>query len=85
MLALPVFERFVFVMSVLERYSEQDCALLLEATRGEVVEARSRALQAIATAAEAHASATCCGERVPQEVAALAMKVESVSLLATLP
>jgi len=82
-LALPEFERFVFVMSVLERYSDQDCALLLQATRGEVIEARSRALQHIAGAAEAHR--TCSGERVPHEVAALAMKVESVPLLATLP
>src|SRR5580658_3587561 len=26
---LPVFERFAFVMSVLERYSDQECSLLL--------------------------------------------------------
>ncbi|HZP24029.1 MAG TPA: hypothetical protein VFB04_11310 [Terriglobales bacterium] len=84
-LALPAFERFVFVMSVLERYSDKECALLLDSTRGEVVEARFRALQAIAAAAESHRSAACSGERVPQEVAGLAMKVESVPLLATLP
>lgn len=44
-LALDDFERFVFVMSVLEHYSDQDCALLLGSTRGEVEEARTRALQ----------------------------------------
>jgi len=40
-LALEDFERFVFVMSVLERYSEYDCALLLNCTRGQINEARS--------------------------------------------
>ena len=44
---LPAFERFVFVMSVLERYSDQECALLLGCTRGEVVAARTRALRQI--------------------------------------
>lgn len=43
-LALEDFERFVFVMSVLERYSEHDCALLLGCTRRQVNEARSAAL-----------------------------------------
>lgn len=43
-LALEDFERFVFVMSVLESYSEHDCALLLSCTIRQVNEARSRAL-----------------------------------------
>jgi len=84
-LALPAFERFVFVMSVLERYSDQDCALLLDSTRGKVVAARSRALQRIGSAAEAHRNATRSSERTAQEIAALARKIESVPLLATLP
>jgi DNA-directed RNA polymerase specialized sigma24 family protein len=42
---LPAFERFVFLMSVLERYSEQECSLLLGCTRGDVAAARSRALE----------------------------------------
>ena len=46
--ALPAFERFVFVLSVLERYSDQDCSLLLGSTRAQVIAARSRALQHIA-------------------------------------
>jgi hypothetical protein len=37
---LPAFERFVFVLSVLERYSDQECSLLLNCTRREVVVAR---------------------------------------------
>lgn len=51
-LALPAFERFTFVLSVLERYSDQDCALLLGSTSAEVTAARTRALQHIAESAE---------------------------------
>src|SRR6266576_4158658 len=46
-LALGDFERFVFVLSVLERYSDQDCSILLSCSRVEVGEARMRALQQI--------------------------------------
>jgi hypothetical protein len=46
-LALGDFERFVFVMSVLERYSDRDCALLLGCSLQEVGEARIRALKGI--------------------------------------
>ena len=42
---LPAFDRFALVMSVLERYSDQECSLLLNCTRGDVGTARSRALQ----------------------------------------
>jgi DNA-directed RNA polymerase specialized sigma24 family protein len=49
---LPVFERFVFVMSVLEDYSDQECALHLGCTRGEVRAARTRALEQMGKAAE---------------------------------
>jgi DNA-directed RNA polymerase specialized sigma24 family protein len=51
-LELPAFERFVFVMSVLERYSDQECSLLLGCTRGEVIAARTRALQQIGRSAK---------------------------------
>jgi DNA-directed RNA polymerase specialized sigma24 family protein len=47
-LALEDFERSVFVLSILEGYSTQSCALLLGASREEVLEARARALQNIA-------------------------------------
>jgi DNA-directed RNA polymerase specialized sigma24 family protein len=46
-LALQDFERFVFVMSVLERYSDHECALLLDCRILDIHEARSRALQQI--------------------------------------
>lgn len=41
-LQLPPFPRFVFVMSVLNRYSDQDCSLFLGCTRRELAEARSQ-------------------------------------------
>ena len=44
---LSHFDRFVFVMSVLERYSDRDCALLLGCSRTDVVTARIRAFQQI--------------------------------------
>jgi len=45
---LPAFDRFVFVMAVLEGYSDQECALFMDCTREEVVTARTRALQQVA-------------------------------------
>lgn len=53
-LELHSFERFAFVMSVLEGYSDQDCALLLGCTRQNLIAARVRALQQIARSVEAH-------------------------------
>lgn len=47
-LALEDFERFTYVLSVLERYQNQNCALLLGASTQEVRAARFRALQHIA-------------------------------------
>ena len=44
-LALEDFERFVFVMSVLDHYSEHDCAHFLDCSVLEIREARTRALQ----------------------------------------
>lgn len=46
-LELPAFDRFVFVMSVLEGYSDRDCALLLDCSCADVVAARIRAFQQI--------------------------------------
>jgi DNA-directed RNA polymerase specialized sigma24 family protein len=51
-IALPPFERFVFVMSVLECYTEQECSLLLGCTRREAMEARERALRRTREGAE---------------------------------
>ncbi len=41
---LPSFERFAFVMSTLERYSDKDCCVLLECSRRELITARDNAL-----------------------------------------
>ena len=43
-LSLSAFERFVFVMSILEGQSEQDCAVLLRCSRRDVMIARVFAL-----------------------------------------
>ncbi len=53
-LELRPFERFVYVMSVLERYSDQDCSVLLGYGRRDVVAARIRALRQIGSAMEFH-------------------------------
>lgn len=56
--ALEDFERFVYVLSVLERYPEQECASLLDASRQEVQNARARALKRIANCEESTAALT---------------------------
>ncbi len=48
-LGLADFERFAFVLCVLERYREHECALLLGCTASEVREARTQAIQELAT------------------------------------
>lgn len=48
-LELKPVERFVFVMSALERYSDHDCSGLLGCTRRNVIEARASALQHLGT------------------------------------
>jgi hypothetical protein len=53
-LRLEPFERFVYVMTVLEGFSDQDCSLLLGCARREVVAARSRALQQTGSVIESH-------------------------------
>lgn len=47
-LGLEDFERFVYVMTVLERYSEPDCALLIGCSIEKVHAARLRAVEEIA-------------------------------------
>jgi hypothetical protein len=48
-LGLADFERFVFVLCVLERYRERECALLLGCSASEVREARTRAIAELAS------------------------------------
>jgi hypothetical protein len=56
-LRLADFDRFVFVMSVLEHYSEHDCALLLGCSTREIREGRTRALMELATSPHMEPSA----------------------------
>jgi hypothetical protein len=44
-LGLGDFDRFVFVISVLEHYSDQDCAMLLGCSSRQVAEARVRGFE----------------------------------------
>jgi DNA-directed RNA polymerase specialized sigma24 family protein len=50
---LPDFERFVFVLCVLEHYREHECALLLGSSASEVRDARTRAIEAMASSCQA--------------------------------
>jgi len=47
-LELAPFERFVFIMSVLERYSDNDCSILLGCSRTDVMTVRTRAMRQLA-------------------------------------
>jgi hypothetical protein len=49
---LDTLERFVYVMSVLEGFSHQDCAILLGVPRQSVVNARAKAIAELASLAE---------------------------------
>jgi hypothetical protein len=51
-LTLPDFDRIVFVICVLERYSILDCALLLKRSPKDVNAAREHAITQVASAAE---------------------------------
>jgi len=51
-LGLADFERFVFVLCVLERYREHECALLLGCSASEVRDARTRAIEELASNGE---------------------------------
>jgi DNA-directed RNA polymerase specialized sigma24 family protein len=49
LLELGDFERFVFVLCLLERYRENECALLLGCSASQVREAWTRAIQTLAS------------------------------------
>ena len=63
-LGLEDFERFVFVLSVLEHYSEHDCGLLLGGPAREIREGRTRALKELANSPHMEA---CENQLVVQE------------------
>jgi DNA-directed RNA polymerase specialized sigma24 family protein len=48
-LELAPVERFVFVMSVLEHYSDHDCSILLGCARRDIITMRARATQRLVT------------------------------------
>ena len=49
-IALNSFERFVFVMSILEKYSARECSLLLGCSRRDVINAQAAAVHHLASA-----------------------------------
>lgn len=53
-IALPAFQRFAFVMSVLEGFSNREASLLLDCSVIELVAARTHALQQIGGRPELH-------------------------------
>ncbi len=53
-IAPPAFQRFAFVMSVLEGYSNREASLLLDCSVHELVSARTHALQKIGGRPELH-------------------------------
>ena len=48
-LELAPFDRFVFVISLLEHYSDNDCSILLGCPRREIAPTRTRAMQRLVT------------------------------------
>lgn len=80
---LPAFERFAFVMSVLERISDQECSLLLDCSRNEVNAARAAALQRIGRPAELRSKGTETGsdKYVLRVGTASAIQAEALSQL----
>src|SRR3984893_6580656 len=53
-LRLEPFERFVYVMTVLERYSDHECSILLGGVRRDVLAARTHALQQLGGTMDLH-------------------------------
>lgn len=68
-LGLATFDRFAYVLSVLEGYPLQECALLLDCSRSEVIIARMRALQQVVRSLEHSSPPRVFGsdDRIPRE------------------
>jgi len=81
---LPALERFAFVMSVLERYSDQECSLLLDCNRSDVIAARTRALQQIGRSAQLQRGLVSIGsdEQPPRDNPGSALELEAIPRLA---
>ncbi len=65
-LLLDAFDRFVFVLSILEGQSDQECATLLRCSRRDVMIARVLALTCLASTDPAYAQA---GASIREEIA----------------
>jgi hypothetical protein len=76
-LQLEHFERVGFVMSVLERYSDQDCSVLLGCSRQDIVETRMRALLHVAESDRLRTvAASGCGSGDPEEAQTSEVQLE---------
>jgi DNA-directed RNA polymerase specialized sigma24 family protein len=80
---LPAFERFAFVMTVLEGYSDHESALHLNCTVGEVRAARTRALERLGKAADLQGKVITMDSRrsAPRENSESGFQLERVSSL----
>lgn len=65
--ALEDFERFVFVMTVLERYSDHETALLIGCSIAEIRAARIRALEEVANLTSTDSSREALAGHAPAE------------------
>jgi hypothetical protein len=61
--SLQAFDRFVFVMSVLEGYPEHDVKLFLGCSNADLIQARARALEQIGALAQPYGKAENCTDR----------------------
>ena len=66
-LALSAFERFVFVMSVLEKQSDEDCSMLLGCSRRDVMIARELALKRLANTDYGYDQSTWAAQSFAQD------------------
>jgi DNA-directed RNA polymerase specialized sigma24 family protein len=80
-LELDAFERFVYVLNVLERYSDQECSVLLGCTRRDVVAARTRAFQQLGSVMETRYQEQPTSGA--EESASLERRSSAIQLLAT--
>jgi hypothetical protein len=82
---LPAFERFAFVVSILERYSDQQCSAFLNSTRDEVIAGRTRALQQIGRSAELRREPASIGsvEQAPDGDPGSSRQLETISAWAS--
>lgn len=66
--SLKPFDRFVYVLSVLEKYSDRECSMLLDCTVEKVIDARTRALQFLAGVGSRNAPPETALTRVAEEL-----------------